>query len=48
MVLTKEHLRAVMSGTLENRIDKLCQILGYPIKEFDREGSRFWYLRPGK
>jgi len=48
MALTKEHLRAVMSGTLENRIEKLRQILGYPIKEFDCEGSRFWYLRPGK
>ncbi|WP_041918675.1 N-6 DNA methylase [Gloeocapsa sp. PCC 7428] len=48
MALTKEHLRAVMSGTLANRVEKMRQILGYPIKEFDREGSRFWYLRPGE
>ncbi len=48
MALTKEHLRAVMSGTLENRVEELRQILGYPVKEFDREGSRFWYLRPGE
>ncbi len=48
MALTKEHLRAVMSGTPENRVEELRQILGYPVKEFDREGSRFWYLRPGE
>lgn len=48
MALTKEHLRAVMTGTQEDRIEKLRQILGYPVKEFDREGSRFWYLRPGE
>lgn len=48
MALTKEHLRAVMTGTQENRIEQLRKILGYPVKELDREGSRFWYLRPGE
>ena len=47
MALTKEHLRAVMTGTQENRVEELRKILGYPVKELDREGSRFWYLRPG-
>jgi len=48
MTLTKEHLRAVMSGTPEERVEELRKILGCPVKEFDREGSRFWYLRPGE
>ena len=48
MALTKEYLCAVMTGTPENRIEELRQILGYPVKEFDCEGSRFWYLRPGE
>lgn len=48
MALTKEHLRAVMTGTQENRIEELRKILGYPVKQRDPEGSRFWYLRPGK
>ncbi len=39
MALTKEHLRAVMSGMPENRVEELRQILGYLVKEFDREGS---------
>jgi len=48
MTLTKEHLRAVMSSTPEDRVEELRKILRYPVKEFDREGSRFWYLRPGE
>jgi type I restriction-modification system DNA methylase subunit len=48
MALTKEHLRVVMTGTQENRVEELRKILGYPVKELDREGSRFWYLRPGE
>jgi hypothetical protein len=48
MALTKEHLHAVMTGTLENRVEELQKILGYPVKELDREGARFWYLRPGE
>ncbi|URD48650.1 type ISP restriction/modification enzyme [Chroococcidiopsis sp. CCNUC1] len=48
MALTKEHLRVVMTRTQENRVEELRKILGYPVKELDREGSRFWYLRPGE
>ncbi|MBE9016314.1 DNA methyltransferase, partial [Chroococcidiopsidales cyanobacterium LEGE 13417] len=48
MALTKEHLRVVMTGTQEDRVEELRKILGYPVKELDREGSRFWYLRPGE
>lgn len=48
MALTKEHLRAVMTGTQEDRVEELRKVLEYPVKEFDREGSRFWYLRPGE
>jgi type I restriction-modification system DNA methylase subunit len=48
MALTKEHLRAVMTGTQEDRVEELRKILGYPVKQLDRGGSRFWYLRPGE
>ncbi|RUT02625.1 DNA methyltransferase [Chroococcidiopsis cubana SAG 39.79] len=41
-------MRAVMTGTQEDRVEELRKILGYPVKELDREGSRFWYLRPGE
>lgn len=47
MTLTKEHLRAVMTGTRENRVEKLRQVLGYLSIQKDTEGSQFWYLRPG-
>lgn len=47
MTLTKEDLRAVMTGTQEDRVEELRKILGYPVKQRDPKGSRFWYLRPG-
>jgi hypothetical protein len=31
----------------EARIEELRQKLGYPLKERDKQGSDFWYLRPG-
>ncbi|NDJ25768.1 N-6 DNA methylase [Nostoc sp. B(2019)] len=48
MTFTKEQLQAVMTGTdLNYRVEALRQLLGYPVKEHDPQGSRFWYLRPG-
>ena len=40
-------LQAVASGTQESRVEVLRQILDYPLKQRDPEGSRFWFLRPG-
>ncbi len=40
-------LQAVISGTQENRVEALRQILGYPTRQRDPSGSRFWFLRPG-
>lgn len=40
-------LQNVISGTQESRIEALRQILDYPLKQRDPEGSRFWFLRPG-
>ncbi|PPS41944.1 type ISP restriction/modification enzyme [Chroococcidiopsis sp. TS-821] len=48
MAFTKENLRAVITGTETDRVEALQQLLGYPIKQRDSQGSRFWYLRPGK
>lgn len=48
MTFTKEQLQAVITGTdLNHRVEALRQLLGYPVKEHDPQGSRFWYLRPG-
>ncbi|MEA5567519.1 type ISP restriction/modification enzyme [Anabaena sp. UHCC 0399] len=47
MVFTKEQLQDVIGGTDINRVEALRQMLGYPVKERDPLGSRFWYLRPG-
>lgn len=40
-------LQAVISGTQASRVEALRQILGYPLKQRDPEGSRFWFLRSG-
>jgi len=40
-------LQAVVTGTQESRVEALRQILGYPLKQRDPGGSRFWFLRPG-
>lgn len=48
MTFTSEQLQVVMKGNDKNsRVEALRQLLGYPVKELDPEGSRFWYLRPG-
>ncbi|MHC5716968.1 MAG: N-6 DNA methylase, partial [Nostoc sp.] len=47
MVFTKELLQNVIGGTDINRVEALRQLLEYPVKERDPQGSRFWYLRPG-
>lgn len=39
--------QAVMTGPPEQRIEALRSHLGYPVKQLDPGGSRFWYLRPG-
>ncbi|WP_414530755.1 N-6 DNA methylase [Nodularia chucula] len=45
---TSEQLQVVMKGKDKNsRVEALRQLLGYPVKELDPEGSQFWYLRPG-
>jgi hypothetical protein len=40
-------LQSVISGIQESRVEALRQLLGYPVKQRDPEGSRFWFLRPG-
>ncbi|OHY35542.1 type ISP restriction/modification enzyme [Cylindrospermopsis raciborskii] len=48
MTFTSEQLQIVRNSQDEKiRVEALRQLLGYPVKELDREGSRFWYLRPG-
>lgn len=47
MSLTVEQLQSMMTGTQEGRVEALRQILDYPLKQRDPEGSRFWFLRPG-
>ena len=47
MVFDKGKFQAVMTGSEEQRVEALRQLLDYPVKEKDSEGSRFWYLRPG-
>jgi hypothetical protein len=40
-------LRTISTGTQPERIESLRSLLGYPIKERDASGSKYWYLRPG-
>jgi hypothetical protein len=47
MPISKEELQSVMVGNQESRVEALRQIFGYPLKQRDPEGSRFWFLRPG-
>ena len=47
MVFDQGKFQAVMTGGEEQRVEALRQLLGYPVKEKDSDGSRFWYLRPG-
>lgn len=41
------NLQSVMTGKPEQRVEALRLLLGYPLKQRDSEGSRFWFLRPG-
>ncbi|AIE76082.1 type ISP restriction/modification enzyme [Synechocystis sp. PCC 6714] len=47
MGFAQAKFQAVMIGSEEQRVEALRQLLDYPVKEKDSEGSRFWYLRPG-
>jgi hypothetical protein len=47
MSISLEQLQAVAVGSQENRVEALRLLLGYPLKQRDPEGSRFWFLRPG-
>ncbi len=47
MSISKEQLQSVTVGSQESRVEALRQILGYPVKQRDSQGSRFWFLRPG-
>ncbi|MGJ3250855.1 MAG: hypothetical protein ACFE0J_06960, partial [Elainellaceae cyanobacterium] len=38
----------MMLGDPNQRVEALRSHLGYPVKENDPKGSRFWYLRPGE
>ncbi|AFY73273.1 putative helicase [Synechococcus sp. PCC 7502] len=40
-------LLAISKGTQAERVEALRSLLGYPIKERDVSGSKYWYLRPG-
>ena len=44
---SSEQLQPVAVGSQENRVEALRLLLGYPSKQRDPEGSRFWFLRPG-
>ena len=48
MTITKPQLKRIISGTEEDRIESLRQLLDYPVKQKDPQGSRFWYLRPAE
>lgn len=47
MAIFPEQLQPVAVGSPENRVEALRLVLGYPVKQRDPEGSRFWFLRPG-
>jgi type I restriction-modification system DNA methylase subunit len=47
MVFDQGKFQAVMTGGEEQRVEALRQLLDYPVKAKDSEGSRFWYVRPG-
>ncbi len=47
MSFSQTSLAKVMSGSQPDRVEALRQLLGYPLKERDAQGSRFWFIRPG-
>jgi Type ISP C-terminal specificity domain len=48
MPISLDEIKSVLSGDHQQRVESLRQLLGYPLKERDLEGSRFWFLRPGE
>ena len=48
MTFTRAQFQVVIKDKNDSsRVAALQQLLGYPVKEKDPGGSRFWYLRPG-
>lgn len=47
MTFTKDNLRTIASGNEQHRVEKLREILGYPVIQRDPAGSKYWYLHPG-
>jgi hypothetical protein len=45
---TTQQFKSVMSGNEKSRVEALKELLDYPILQKDPQGSRFWFLRPGK
>ncbi|MEE3719819.1 N-6 DNA methylase [Tumidithrix elongata RA019] len=43
-----DQIQAIATGTQADRVESLRKFLGYPLKQRDPSGSRFWYLRAGK
>lgn len=48
MPISLDEIKSVLSGNQQQRVESLRQLLGYPLKERDPEGSRFCFLRPGE
>ena len=48
MLVTTEEIQAIFTGLEDDRIASLQLLLGYPLKERDRTGLRFWYVRAGQ
>lgn len=48
MPISLDEIKSVLSGDHQQRVEALRQLLGYPLKEREPEGSRFWFLRPGE
>lgn len=48
MLVTTEEIQAIFTGLEDDRVASLQLLLGYPLKERDRTGSRFWYVRAGQ
>ena len=48
MAISPEQLQSIQAGSEENRVESLRQLLAYPTKQKDPQGSRFWFLRPGE
>jgi type I restriction-modification system DNA methylase subunit len=47
MSISSEQLQPVAVGSRGNRVEALRLLLGYPLKQKDSQGSKFWFLRPG-